>query len=132
MATKIKAGSSIREVLASQMLRAPVFKRRLMRELRQNGDSVTGARAAVMRKLDTHADLLAACEQLLDYIEQSEANRGKATSAEQWAENVAEFRRTVTRVDTGRSYVPSAVADLAAARAAIDKARTKPTPTGAN
>ena len=47
MATKIKAGSSIREVLASKMLRAPVFKRRLMRELHQNGDSVPAARAAI-------------------------------------------------------------------------------------
>lgn len=67
-------------------------------------------------------DLLQLLKQCLNYIEHSEANRGKKSNAVEWEKNVAEFRKHTTRLGVGRAYVDSAVVNLEACRAVIARA----------
>jgi multidrug resistance efflux pump len=79
------------------------------------------ARDAEIEQLQLREQALAASlGELLNYIEHFSANRGKATTAEQWQANVARFRETVSSVGIGRTAVDEATADLAAARALLD------------
>lgn len=69
-------------------------------------------------------NLSASLRELLDFIENDHANRGKATTDEEWKRNVREYRRTVAEVSIGRSYVPEATANLARARGLILQAES--------
>lgn len=64
--------------------------------------------------------LAAALAQCLNYIEHKVANDGQATTAEQWAANVAQFRKTVAHVSVGRTAVPEAEVNLAVVRSLLN------------
>lgn len=69
-------------------------------------------------------DLLASLVQALNFIEHSEANRGKLTNDAEWDANVDKFRAEgPSAIGIGRSYTDKARIDLAACRAAIAKAK---------
>lgn len=67
-------------------------------------------------------EAIASLAELLNYIEHSEANRGKLSNAQQWDENVRLFRERCSRIGIGRTAVDEAEADLARARKIIERA----------
>jgi hypothetical protein len=69
-----------------------------------------------------YVEAIASLAELLNYIEHSEANRGKLANAEQWGENVRLFRERCSLIGIGRTAVDEASADLARARRIIERA----------
>lgn len=89
--------------------------------------SVSGAHPDLVARMAT------ALAGALNYIEHSEANRGKATNDAEWDANVAAFRKQgLSRLGIGRSYTDKARVDLALCRDVLaEYRRAKPAIAGA-
>lgn len=72
--------------------------------------------AEMVKACNAFAPLISALSECLNYIEHKTANEGKLTNAEQWAANVAEFRKVNQTLGIGRCMVPEAEVDLGKVR----------------
>lgn len=76
---------------------------------------------AVQQILKCCTRLLSSLEMSLNFIEHEQANRGKATTDDEWDRNVERFRTEGPSViGIGRSYLDKAQVDLAEIRDTID------------
>jgi hypothetical protein len=66
-----------------------------------------------------HNPLVAALAQCLNFIEHSQANKGKLTTADDWKRNVEDFRANTAHVSIGRTAVPDAECNLQSVRALL-------------
>lgn len=72
--------------------------------------------AEMVKACNAFKPLIAALADCLNYIEHKAANEGKLTNAEQWAANVASFRKINQRLGIGRCMLPEAEVDLGEVR----------------